>query len=175
MTSVIAISLMLSCGMATNCVDFPKMDGGTTRIQPDVKMVIQEADLKEFDLVRDTFVQQSLSIALNADASSQLAELTREHVGHGLALVVDGQVISEPSISTPIQNGQFHLTAGSTSNEPFWEKVPWMKAKLAKTQAETAKESSRNLGIYVVAALVLLGGSLAYAFGIKKTKGTSAH
>lgn len=163
MTSVIAITLMLSCGSATDCVELPTAAGGVTRLQPDVKMTLQEQDLAEFKLVYNEYDQPSLMIALEPEAQSRLAGLTTEHVGENLALVVEGKVVSEPRITAPITQGRLQLTPGAGGDaRPFWEGVPWMMEKLGLARTEAQAATRRNSAIYVVAAAVLLLGCAGY-------------
>lgn len=162
MTSLVAITLMLACGNATNCVEFPTMDGGITKVQTEVLMTIQEQDLTEFHLVMDQYDRPALSMALASEAQSQLAKITTDHVGQSLALIVDGKVVSEPRIVSPITQGRIQLTPGANSTQPFWEKVPWMEKKLGISAEDHRETARRNSVIYVIVAAVLIAGAAVY-------------
>jgi hypothetical protein len=51
-----------------------------------------------------------VGIRLTADGTRKLAELTRNHVGDRLALVLDGQVVMSPTIRSEISQGLVVLT-----------------------------------------------------------------
>lgn len=161
MTSVIAITLMLACGSATDCIEFPTAEGGITRLQPDVKMTLQESDMAEFYLSMNQYDQPNLSMNLHDEAASRLAELTTNHVGEDLAMVVEGKVVTEARIVSPITQGRVQMNPGA-GKQPFWEKVPWMMEKLGQVKADDHAATRRNYGLYIGAATALLVGAAAY-------------
>jgi hypothetical protein len=54
----------------------------------------------------------TLAIRLNAAAAGRLAAVTRAHVGHSLALRIDGTVVMQPMINEPIEGGELVLSGG---------------------------------------------------------------
>jgi preprotein translocase subunit SecD len=51
-------------------------------------------------------------VALDTTGARQLAELTRQHVGHKVAFVLDGTVKSAPIVMSPITGGRLMITMG---------------------------------------------------------------
>lgn len=51
-----------------------------------------------------------LIITLNPVAATDLAAITRRHVGHPLAFRASGRVVSEPQVNEPITGGQLQLS-----------------------------------------------------------------
>ena len=58
-------------------------------------------------------VEPVVQIELDAAASRLFADYTRDHVNDYFAIVLDGTVISAPSIREPITSGSVQITMGS--------------------------------------------------------------
>ncbi len=58
-----------------------------------------------------------IQIALDPDAADRLAQVTRENVGRPLLLSLDGEVIAEPVVQTPILDGRLLITGNFTRHE----------------------------------------------------------
>lgn len=59
-------------------------------------------------------------LVLNDEGAQQLAIATREaNQGRRLAIVVDGQVVAAPTISTPITTGEAHITVQGDIDQVF--------------------------------------------------------
>ncbi|GGA47209.1 protein translocase subunit SecD [Sphingomonas psychrolutea] len=55
-----------------------------------------------------------VDFTFNSDGGAKFARITQNNVGKRFAVVVDGQVISAPSINTPILGGQGYIEGGFT-------------------------------------------------------------
>ncbi|HNQ88478.1 MAG TPA: protein translocase subunit SecD [Verrucomicrobiota bacterium] len=66
-------------------------------------------------------VTGSLKITLNfnSEGASKFADITREHVGHQLAIVLDGELYSAPNINEPILGGSCEITGDFDQAEAF--------------------------------------------------------
>ena len=63
------------------------------------------------DIIKSSFVARGnlgdpqINFELTADGAQKFADVTRENVGHRLAIVLDGELYSAPNINTPIETG----------------------------------------------------------------------
>lgn len=54
------------------------------------------------------------SIELGNDSSQQFARLTADNIGRPLAIIVDGVVLSAPTVNCPIESGRMQITGDHT-------------------------------------------------------------
>ena len=88
---------------------------------PDAKIIVKrQAVLTGDQLVsaKQSFKQEDnrpiVDFTFNSDGGAKFAQITQNNVGKRFAVVVDGQVISAPSINTPILGGQGYIEGGFT-------------------------------------------------------------
>ena len=74
------------------------------------------ADAK-VDFDQSGFNEPKISLSLKAQGAKTVAELTQNHVGEKLAIVLDGQVLSAPNIREPILSGQAEISGLFTFEE----------------------------------------------------------
>ena len=55
-----------------------------------------------------------IEFTLNADAAKRFGQVTRENVGHRMAIVLDGELQSAPNINSPIETGSGEITGSFT-------------------------------------------------------------
>ena len=82
--------------------------GPTTTSQPTVYSAIMTgADLIESSIAvsRDSLGNYQINFALNSEGTKIFSDFTSNHVGEYLAIVLDGTVISDPTIDSPITSG----------------------------------------------------------------------
>lgn len=63
------------------------------------------------------FNQPTVALQFNREGAEQFAKLTSENVGSRLAIVLDGEIQSAPSIREPIPNGEAVISGGFTQAE----------------------------------------------------------
>src|SRR6266404_2031802 len=63
--------------------------------------------------------EPKVNITFNSDGAQLFADITRENVGHQLAIVLDGQLQSAPRINEPILGGSCEISGGFTVEEAF--------------------------------------------------------
>ena len=56
-------------------------------------------------MARGNLGDPQINFELTADGAQKFADVTRENVGHRLAIVLDGELYSAPNINTPIETG----------------------------------------------------------------------
>ena len=63
--------------------------------------------------------EPKVHITFNSEGAQLFADITRENVGHQLAIVLDGQLQSAPNIHEPILGGSCEISGGFTVEEAF--------------------------------------------------------
>jgi preprotein translocase subunit SecD len=61
--------------------------------------------VKNAMVVRGNLGEPQIDFRLNPESTTAFAEITRENIGHRLAIVLDGQLYSAPVIQSPIESG----------------------------------------------------------------------
>jgi preprotein translocase subunit SecD len=90
----------------------------TTVLTRTMQTVITGADLRAVNVnLNPQQGQYEVNFELSSDGAKKFATYTAAHVGDILAIVVDKQVISVPSINQPIPNGQGNITGNFTFEE----------------------------------------------------------
>lgn len=60
-----------------------------------------------------------IHLRFNSDGAQKFAEITRNHVGHQLAIVLDGELYSAPVIREPITGGSCEISGDFTVEEAY--------------------------------------------------------
>src|SRR5437867_5869138 len=63
--------------------------------------------------------EPKVHITFNSEGAQLFADITRENVGHQLAIILDGQLQSAPNIHEPILGGSCEISGGFTVEEAF--------------------------------------------------------
>ena len=74
--------------------------------------------LKQAYVSRDELGQYAIGFELDSAGAKRFAQLTREHIGEQLAIVLDGEVKSAPSIRGEIPSGHGEITGGRGGFSP---------------------------------------------------------
>jgi preprotein translocase subunit SecD len=75
----------------------------------------------------------SVTIVLTTEGRSRLKNLTSQHVGRRLAIVIDNEVVALPAVMRPIDTGELPL-------------MPIEKAEVAKALAQRINEATLRGG-----------------------------
>lgn len=83
-----------------------------------------EAALGDADMIDDAKAELNqfsgsyeISMTMNTDAASKWAKLTRDNIGKQVAIVLDDQVYSFPTVNTAIEGGRSSITGNFTVEE----------------------------------------------------------
>ncbi len=60
-----------------------------------------------------------IAFSLNLEGAQLFGDITRENVGRRLAIILDGEVVSDPVINTPITTGSGSITGDFSEKEAF--------------------------------------------------------
>lgn len=75
-------------------------------------------DLKDTHVVTDTLTKQpEIAFELSATGQKRFAEVTRQHIGKRLAIIIDGQVCSAPVIQSEITGGKGQISGNFTQEQ----------------------------------------------------------
>jgi len=87
--------------------------------QPDTVFptVFTGRDLAGAGVATDQLGGYEVTLEFTSEASAQFAEYTRQNIGRILAIVLDGQVLSSPSIESVIPDGQARISGTFTLEE----------------------------------------------------------
>ena len=100
--------------------------------------------------------EYAINFELKDDESTVFAKLTRNNIGRQLAIILDGELISAPSIKTAIEGGRGEITgdfdleeASALANDLNAGALPApLKVAASTTVAPTVGEDAINSGIY---------------------------
>ncbi|MGH7953108.1 MAG: protein translocase subunit SecD, partial [Limisphaerales bacterium] len=73
--------------------------------------------VKNAMVVRGNLGEPQIDFTLTDDGAKKFAEVTRNNVGHELAIILDGQLYSAPNIQSPIETGSGQITGHYTIDE----------------------------------------------------------
>ncbi|MFM7182889.1 MAG: protein translocase subunit SecD [Verrucomicrobiales bacterium] len=98
-----------------------------------------------------------VSLVFNADGRSAFGELTRQHVGERLAVVLDGEVVSAPRINEPILAGTAQISGMGGSRASMELSSALMNPLAAPLSIEDERSVSATLGADAVKQGILSG------------------
>ena len=70
-------------------------------------------------VVPGNFGEPQINFTLNDEGTAIFGQVTRENVGHRLAIVLDGVLYSAPNIQSPIETGHGQITGSFDRREAF--------------------------------------------------------
>jgi SecD/SecF fusion protein len=73
--------------------------------------------VKSSMVLRGNLGEPQISFNLTADGAKRFAEVTKNNVGHRLAIILDGELYSAPNINSPIETGNGEITGSFTIQE----------------------------------------------------------
>ena len=104
---------------STGRLDFVPIPSGETAPQQDTKLdlathpVLFSGDqIDSATIGSDPTKGRTVNFVLKPDGAKKFADHTAKHVGESFAIVLDGTVISAPTIQGAIPNGQVEITSG---------------------------------------------------------------
>jgi hypothetical protein len=103
---------LLATGPGQGVVEASSLRGGEP-VRIHLERWVSNADVESARVVRTSSGCQ-VDISLTEEGTAKLARLTRDHIGEGLALVLDGKVVMTPTIRSEITQGKVALTGSFT-------------------------------------------------------------
>lgn len=93
---------------------------GTTAYHPllvQKKAVLTGEKVQSAYMSRDPMGHPEIDFTLTSEGADTFAKITSENVGRRLAIILDGQLQSAPSIKTPIEGGRGQITGNYSDQE----------------------------------------------------------
>ena len=118
--NLMGLTIETDYGLSTATGPTPTPEAGAptpTASPPLFHTILTGAELDSAQAVADQFSGYAVAIEFGEAAASTFATYTSQHVGDILAIVLDKQIISAPSISEPITGGQAQITGNFTLEE----------------------------------------------------------
>jgi len=75
--------------------------------------------LKSATVVRGNMGEPQINFSLDGDGATKFGKITSEHVGERLAIILDGELYSDPRINEPILTGSGQITGKFDDKEAF--------------------------------------------------------
>jgi len=75
--------------------------------------------IKNAGVARDTLGNAQIEFMLTKDGGMRFAEVTRNNIGHRLAIVLDGELYSAPNIQSAIETGSGEITGHFSDQDAF--------------------------------------------------------
>jgi len=76
---------------------------GQRKVRVSKEIVLNASHIESATLITDEPGRKEISVSLNQEASRSLEQATADHLGHKLAIVWNGRVISTPVVRSPIR------------------------------------------------------------------------
>ena len=83
---------------------------------PGMQRELKDLTISRAAVTRDPSGEDVVTVALNAEAAHRFAEFTNAHVGSRTQLLLDGELVAEPRIMSPILGGSLQI-AGSLTHD----------------------------------------------------------
>ena len=83
-------------------------------------VLMDGSSIKDSYVTKDMFDQNEIIIVFNEEGAAQFGEITGANVGRRLAIVIDGQLYSAPTLLTRIDDGTARITGSFTLEEARW-------------------------------------------------------
>jgi SecD/SecF fusion protein len=99
-----------------------QLPGGKTEVQA-VVVSKKPVDGLVGDIIKnaqvsfDNLGQPKIEFELTSDAGIRFGDVTRDNVGHRMAIVLDGDLVTAPNINSPIESGSGEITGSYTMDE----------------------------------------------------------
>jgi hypothetical protein len=169
-----AIYMYIECD-GKECISLPMKQGQGTRmlqLRPQPELVIDGAALQEIYPALGPFGEPVLTIALTPEKSAEFEKITAENIHKTLAIVFNGEVMTNPVIQEKISGGRLQITlgAGHDPNDRFWERLPWLRDRVAKEQGQIRKAGDINLLVYAGGTIAMVVAALWFAFKAKRPR-----
>jgi len=145
---------------------YPGRDGGYFLLSKYAELTGRSLESAEMQLGGSSGAQAMIGISWDRDGAKKFAELTREHVGEPLAIVIDNEVVSAPNVNNAIEDGTASIT-GRFTPEQAKQQADLLKSGAFAAPVEFVEE--RHIGPElgqeaIMQGLIACGISLALLF-----------
>ena len=136
---------------------------------PNGNVILEGANIESCGVGYDeTTGQAYVGFQLDAEGTKAFADATSEFMGKTIAIYLDGEVISSPTVQSVIPNGQGSITMGNLSAEES-QKQSQELALLIQSGALPLDIEERT--VFLTDPMLATGGSADAAIGFLKARG----
>ncbi len=89
----------------------------TETLNVEKKVLLDQTALKSAVVSKSRQDYWQVDFSLTPDGTERFAEITGQNIGKQLAIVIDGQLITAPTIQSPITGGKGQITGNFTGQE----------------------------------------------------------
>ena len=89
----------------------------TEKLDVQKKVLLDQTALKSAVVSTSGHGYSQIDFSLTPDGKERFAEITRQNIGRRLAIVIDGQLITAPTIQSEIPSGEGQITGSFTEQE----------------------------------------------------------
>lgn len=153
-----------------DCIELPEWDSGDrmVRLEKAPQMSITKADIKHAEFGQSEFgggAPRPLQLRLHEESARKLGEITTAHIQRSLVVVANDKVILNAVIMSPITEGNLTISPGASGeeNSPF-QKISWLNQMAEKEATKTESTQSTKKVVYFALGLLLILGSMVFAF-----------
>lgn len=149
-----------------DCIELPYPSGfvGTIRVKREPEMTVGPADVEEAEARKGELGREQIHLRLKGEPAEKFAKLTGNNRHSELVIVAGGTALSAPVIQEAITAGSFSISVGRGGDTQYLDKLPWLKKMSEEKQAREQRLGMISITSYIALGLILLGGSLYFAF-----------
>ena len=136
-------------------------------IDPEGNVVIEGKDIREayVDYANDDHTQFGVGFRLTTEGSRAFAEATTKYVGQAISISLDGDIISAPTVNTPITGGRGIITSSSNTSTTE-DSYNWAKGLTVQIQSGAlpmdieeveTRAISATLGVEAIRGAIIAG------------------
>ena len=103
--------------------------------------------IKSAMVTRDNLGRPEIAFAMDSTGADTFAQITRENVGHQLAIILDGELQTAPVIKNPIEGGNGVIEGDYTPQEAFTLQTVLENPLKAPLKIEASRSVAPTLGI----------------------------
>lgn len=157
--------------VSSECIDIPFPSDASERIlvKKNPEMTISPNDIVRAEFSKDEFGLDQLFLHLEKSAGDKFAQVTENSIGKKLVVVVNDKAIFAPEIQQAITGGNVSLKSGFGKGYEYLKDLPWLKAMAEEGTASRESWSLFSLVSFIVLGILILGGSIFFAFFSKKS------
>jgi len=155
---------------SNDCIEFQfsSGDGKTVLAKKEPEMTLSQSEISEAEMVTGEYGQEQLQLRFGKPAAEKFGQITGANIGKQLVVVANGKVLIAPNIQQAITGGGIVISAGMGDGNKYLDGLPWLKKMAEEKKASRESWSLFSVGSFVVLGLLLVGGSIYFAFFRKR-------
>jgi hypothetical protein len=155
---------------SSDCIEFQfsSGDGKTVLAKKDPEMTLSQGEISEAEMVKGEYGQEQLQLRFEKAAAEKFGQVTGANIGKQLVVVANGKALIAPNIQQAITGGSIVISAGIGDGNKYLDGLPWLKKMAEEKKASRESWSLFSIVSFIVLGLLLIGGSIYFAFFRKR-------